>query len=160
MSDQFVTNDGYKPLKLPSTGEELQRGRQYYLSPVARTVIEEVYGLKGVPHIVECELAARPATLVERNTYSIRLVDGKVMRDKLLHSRVEENTEQLATFRAFIKFKNAYKFTIDLAKVRELEPFYADAPKVSDYEKGDPYAAKARSAAKESKLPDLAILDL
>lgn len=150
MSDQYVTQDGYKPLRLPATGDELLSGRQYYLSPVARVVIEEMYGLRGIPSVVECLLAKRPRRSIR--TVSTNLDTGIVISD-----REVLQDEQHATFVAFIKHKKHVKFTCDLTKVKDLEPFYVDSDRVSDYEKTDTVGPKV---AKVEKLPDLSILDL
>lgn len=150
MSDLYVTQDGYKPLRLPATGEELLSGRQYYLSPVARVVIEEMYGLRGIPSVVECILAQRPRR-------SIRTISTNLDTGELISDREIVQDGQHATFVAFIKHKKHVKFTCDLAKVKELEPFYVESDKVSDYEKSDDHAP---ATPKVNKTPDLSILDL
>lgn len=148
MSDNYADNGGYKPLRLPATGEELLSGRQYYLSPVSRVCIEETYGLRNVPAIVECVFAKRPQTSIV--TIRTNMDTGEVVeRAPVVLERQHE------TFRAFIKRGSVMRFTVDIARVRELEPFYVEADRVSDYEKTDEHAPK-----KVDKTPDLSILDL
>jgi hypothetical protein len=149
VSDLYVTQDGYKPLHLPATGEELISGRQYYLSPVARVTIEEVYGLRGIPSVVECILAKRPRTRLCTTRTNLDTGESFASRDIILEGQHE-------TFVAFIKFKKHLKFTLDLAKIHELAPFYVDSDRVRDYETTD----KVPAAPKQEKKPDLSILDL
>ncbi len=148
---------GYRPLPLPSRGEALEHGRQYALSPISRLVIEEVYGLRGIPTFVTC-LRCRVART--RVTHVIEnLETGQV------HRSVTEVPEQDALFEAYFSVKNRVKFTIDLPRVREAEAFYADSPKLKKYE--DTCEMKPRTAsstglatAKAPRTPpDLSILD-
>lgn len=150
MSEQYISTDGYKPLLLPANGEDLVSGRQYYLSPVARVCIEEMYGLRGVPSIVECLLARRPAGI-------IRTIRTNLDRSVTLYDREVVLGEQDATFRAFVKNRMHYKFTVDLEKVHAMEPFYAEADRVSDYAEAD---TKGPKVPKVDRTPDLSLLDL
>lgn len=150
MSEIYLGNDGFRPLPLPQRGEDLQPGRQYYLDPVARCTVEDIYGLRGVPSIIECILAKRPATRIFSTTENMDTGEVKQSEPFIL-------ARQHETFRAFIKFGSHFKFTIDLEKVHELRAYYANSPKVKDYEKSD---EKPRSnGPKERKPIDLSILD-
>ena len=148
---------GYRPLPLPSRGEALEHDRQYALSPISRLVIEEVYGLRGIPTFVKC-LRCRVART--RVTHVIEnLETGQV------HRTVTEVPEQDALFEAFISVKNRVKFTLDLPRVREAEAFYADSPKLKKYEEScELRDASAKRAARGDKREpakpvDLSILD-
>ncbi len=147
-SELYLGTDGYKPLPLPPRGEDLYEGRQYYLSPIARLTIEEVYGLRGIPSFVECTRKKTPAQLIEIITTNLETKESKY--------RAETTAPKLATFRAFIKLGMVHQFTIDLEKVHSLREFYDKSHKVSDYEETD----ELKKPRSEKKLPDLSILDL
>ena len=146
MSQNYVTNDGFKPLPLPEKGEDLQQGRQYMLDPVARGAIEDMYGMAGVPAIIECLLAKRPATRIDSTSTNLETGEVRISQPIFLPCQHE-------TFRAFQAHKRHLKFTIDLARVHEMRPFYAKAHKVSN-------RAPAQAREKVSKVLDLSMFRL
>lgn len=125
MSEQYLSSaaDGFKPLLLPLTGEELQPGRQYLLTPVARVILEEVYGLFNIPTVVECLHAKRPATIVRSITQNAET--GKVISTSVMEVEGRE-----ATFRAFLSKGKHVVFCLSLEKMEELVPFYNTSHKI------------------------------
>lgn len=149
MSEQYLSHDGFKPLPLPVRGEELTSGRQYYLDAIARKTVEEVYGLRGLPAVIECIHPKREATQIISFTKIVRT--GRIGKKSVVDLPAQD-----ATFRAFQGGKVWHRFTIDLERVQELRPYYAEAHKVSDEEK----RVVLIKAAKPRKAPDLSILDI
>lgn len=122
MSELYVDKKDFRPLILPEKGEQLERGRQYVLTPLARLILQEKYGLFGVPTVVECIQHKVARTLVQvmrtnldtgKSTYSIQELPG-----------------QEATFRVFLGVGRVLKFEVDLVKLEEFAPFYADSHKL------------------------------
>lgn len=116
MSDQYADSGGYKPLLLPEKAEDLLEGRQYALTPLARLILDEVYGLRGVPTIVECLHRKIAKTRVTTRTENLET--GEIKEGITILS------EQKATFKAFLGFKRVVKFELDLIKMGELAPYY------------------------------------
>lgn len=150
MSENYMSTDGFKPLPLPAKGTDLQQGRQYYLDPVARAALKDMYGLAGCPAIITCILAKRPKTMVESKTTNLETGEIIVSEPLVLDA-------QDATFLAFIKFRKHEKFTLDLEEIQLRRPFYVEAHKVSDKE---PKAKVESGAPRVQKKFDLSILDL
>lgn len=126
-SSRIRDDSGYKPLHLPRKGEDLIPDRQYALTPVARLVIEEMYGLKGVPTFVTCIRCKVAKTKVTR------IIEN--LETGVVHKTEHIVEPQAATFSAFLSLRNRLVFTVDLDKVHELEPFYAKSPSIVKYEK-------------------------
>lgn len=122
MSENYCSTDGYRPLLLPVKGEELLEGRQYALTPLARLILSEHYGIRGVPTIVECTKRKVAATRLE--TTCTNLETGEIKKS------VVTIEPQRATFRAFIKFRSVMRFELEIAKLEELEPFYNNSHKL------------------------------
>lgn len=146
---------GYKPLRLPARGEDLEPGRQYALSPVSRLVIEEMYGLKGVPTFVTC-IHCRVAP-----TKVTHIIENLETGHK--HETVTKVDAQEACFSAFLTVRNRLRFTLDLERVRQAEAFYAESPKLTRYEESDELRqgvkAGGTNVPRARKLPDLSVLD-
>lgn len=106
--------DGFKPLPLPSRGEDLYPGRQYYLSPIARTLIDEVFGIRGLPSIVECLHKRVPPTRMT--------VTSENLETGATRTQVTILDSQDATFR--VQGGIGSKFTIDLAVLAERNEQY------------------------------------
>lgn len=110
-------SDGFKPLCLPERGEDLQEGRQYVLTPLARLILVEEFGLAGLPRVVEC---------IHRRVFATRLTTvSENLETKVSKTSVIDLPAQDASFRYG---KN--KFVLDLAKLVDLAPFYADSHKL------------------------------
>lgn len=154
-TSRLPDSGGYKPLRLPAKGEDLEPGRQYALTPISRLVIEEMYGLKGVPTFVTCIHCRVAATRVTR------IIENLETGHKTETVTIVE--PQAATFSAFLSLKNRLKFTLDLERVRQAEAFYADSPKLTKYEQSDELnqgvKAGGTNVPKTRKLPDLSVLD-
>lgn len=123
MSDLYVSTDGFKPLPLPVEGEDLQPGRQYLLTPLVRLILDEVYGFRGVPTVVECLHARRPATI-------IRTMVQDAESGKTLSSSIMEVPAREATFRAFLGKGRVLKFEVSLARLADMAPFYDKSHKL------------------------------
>jgi len=119
MSDQFVGNDGFRPLPLPATGEELLEGRQYALTPLARLILREEYGLSGVATIVECISRKVAHTTITSTTFNHETKETTV--------RVMEVEPQPATFRVQ---GTKLRFQLDIKKLDEFAPFYDKSHKL------------------------------
>lgn len=122
MSENYVTSDGFKPLVLPERGEDLIVGRQYALTPLARHIIAEEYGLRGLPTVVECirsRVAACEITIIRKNVET-----GKTTT---VTRREEEQSE---TFRAYLGATNKPVFIVSLKKLEELAEFYDQSHKL------------------------------
>lgn len=126
MSENYVSNDGYKPLVLPLRGEDLSPGRQYLLTPLARLILEDRFGLHNVPTVVECLSARHPATCIRSCVENLET--GQVLWT------VSQLPEREATFRAFLGKGRILKFTVDLRKLEELAPFYSTSHKLPKLE--------------------------
>lgn len=129
MSDLYVSSaaDGFKPLPLPATGEELQPGRQYLLTPIARLILDEVYGLRGIPTCVECLHARRPETNIRSMTEDVET--GKIIATNVVNVPARE-----ATFRAFLGKGKIVRFEVSLKKMEEMVPFYDKSHKLPELE--------------------------
>lgn len=152
-SSRVRDDSGYRPLILPRKGEDLIPDRQYALSPVARLVIEEMYGLKGVPTFVTCIRCKVAKTKVTR------IIEN--LETGIVHKTEHIVEPQAATFSAFLSLRNRLVFTVDLDKVHELEPFYAKSPSIAKYERtcellGNSAASPTRKAPVKI---DLSIFD-
>lgn len=145
--------DGFRPLPLPARGEDLLPGRQYYLNPLARLVVSDVYGLRGLPSVIECLAKKVSPTRIE--TITTNLATGQVSRREHLLP------EQAACFRVFGGPNRIIKFNLDLEHVEARKPFYADSPKLKDFELSDerPRTAK-RTGTTLIKKYDLSVLDI
>ena len=126
MSENYVTSDGYRPLILPESGELLQVGRQYALTPLARLILVEEYGLRGVPTMVTCIRKKAPPTRVITTT--INLETNKAVQTE------EEFPGQEACFSAYVGGGKHLKFEINLAKLDSLAPFYDKSHKLPAFE--------------------------
>ena len=125
-----MAEDGFRPMKLPKRGTDLLAGHQYVLDPVARTIIEEVYGLRNIPRSVECIQAQVLPKQIDTVTTCLLTGErtcGTPVRIEAKHS----------TFRIYWKYKSVETFTLDFDKLEELRPFYVDADRVSEIEKQD-----------------------
>lgn len=147
MSELYVNS--FKPLKLPSCGEDLLPGRQYYIDPVARIAIDETYGFFP-PKVVEClQKRCDPATIwtIHRNDRT-----RKITKQRMSMSQQEE------CFIAFFSKNNKKKFSINLAKLHESRAFYADCDRVKDLVKEE----KPKKPARLKKAPKLdeAVMEL
>jgi hypothetical protein len=114
MNDEYVKNEGYRPLVLPERGEDLLEGRQYALTPLARLVLEREFGLANVPTVVECILRKVAKTTLITRTFNHELRTRTVSRIRL--------PAQQETFRAYTH--TVFKFSLSLAKLYELAPYY------------------------------------
>lgn len=148
MSTLYCDQGGFRPLPLPADGFALLAGRQYVLSPIARITLEEAFGLRGIPTVIEC-VAPRCAA---RTITTIVVVDGSPMEHRSSH----REEARPATFKAYMGNKKFSTFTLDLEKVHSLREFYAQADKVSDRE---PASGGVRVKASK-KVIDLSILDI
>lgn len=106
--------DGFRPLRLPLRGEDLQPGRQYYLSPVARAIIDEVFGIRGLPSIIECLRCRVAKTRMTVTTFNYET--GKEV------TKVTELDGQDAAFHVRGGIVN--KFTLDLVEVAKRQEMY------------------------------------
>lgn len=118
--------EGFKPLVLPSRGEDLMPGRQYALTPLARLMIEDIYGIAGVPTIVECIRRKVPAQEVTISTKNLETGEVRV--------RTEVHEFQPESFRAFNAYKRILKFSFSVDLLVEREAMYADDARLSAYE--------------------------
>lgn len=125
-SENYVSSDGFKPLVLPLTGEELIVGRQYALTPLVRLILADRYGVKGVPTIVECTRSRVGATTVK--TITTNEETGKVTEHVVRHEA------QGAAFRVYVGNNRSIKFELDLSKLEELAPFYDKSHKLPELE--------------------------
>lgn len=116
MSENYVSTDGFRPLILPATSEELLEGRQYALTPLVRLILKEVYSLVNVPTIVEC--FRRKVAASETYTRYTNLETKQVIE------HTTQQPGQAACFRAFLGYGRIVKFELDLVKLEELAPFY------------------------------------
>lgn len=105
------------PHTLPKSGFDLIEGFQYVLSPVARSVIDDVYGIKNVPKYVECVRSQRDE--VEFFSRQTNLRTGEVIE----RSFVQEGCQ--AVFRGLTGNKKFVKFELDLEFVHERAAAYA-----------------------------------
>lgn len=126
MSDTYVTLDGYRPLALPLTGEELIEGRQYALTPLARLILREEYGLAGIPTVVECLHKKVAKTTITTSTLNHETNEVKVS--------VMQLEAQPASFRVFLAVGRILKFELDIAKLEEFAPFYDKSHKLPEME--------------------------
>jgi len=126
MSDKYISGDGFRPMVLPDSGEELLEGRQYVLTPLARVILLEAYGLGNIPTIVECVHRKIAATIVLTRT--INLETGQVSKSRL------KLQPQAASFRAFLQKGRVVRFELDIKKLDELAPFYSDSHKIPQME--------------------------
>lgn len=122
MSENYCSTDGYKPMVLPAKGEDLLEGRQYLLTPLARLILQEEYGIRGVPTVVECTKRKVAATRME--TTSTNLETGEVRKSLVVLE------PQRATFRAFMALKRVIRFELDIAKLEEFAPMYDKSHKL------------------------------
>ena len=123
MSENYADTGGYKPLLLPTTGEELLPGRQYVLTPLARLILHEVYGLRGIPTICECIKAKRSATQI--TTVETNLETGVSSPPRIMTLEAQQ-----ATFSTYVGNKKHITFILDLKKMDELAPFYDKSHKL------------------------------
>lgn len=145
MSELYCDNGGFRPLPLPTRGEDLQPGRQYVLTPQARRSLKDVYGYVNMPALVECLLAKRPATRIR--SYHENLETGAGFW------RVADFPGTDASFRAYVGNGKYLKFTLPLEKLKELEPYY-DASHLYKEPK-----VKLGASFKEPKQPKKPVLD-
>jgi len=122
MSENYVTSDGFKPLVLPLTGEELVVGRQYVLTPLARLIIAEEFGVKGLPTVVECLKCRVAATRITT------IIENLETGEKI--ERVRNVEAQTETFRAYLGATNKPVFTVDIKKLEKLADFYDQSHKL------------------------------
>ena len=127
MSDLYVSNDGFKPLLLPPTGDSLVPGRQYALTPQARRALKDRYGYVNLPTYVECLSARRAATRIR--SHHENLETGAFFW------RITDFEATEATFKAYVGNGKYLKFVIDLEKLKDLEPYYDTSHKAPDVEK-------------------------
>jgi len=149
MSELYADNGGFRPLRLPTSGYDLQPGRQYILDSVARVIVADVYGLRNLPSVIECMSAKSDACIIV--SYQINRRTGEKTPER--HLEVPESNE---VFRAFPTGSKHVTFTIDLAKVEERRAAYVEADLVKDEEEHKVSTPKVRKA----KVIDLSILDL
>jgi hypothetical protein len=126
------------PLFLPSKGEDLLPGRQYFLSAEVRENIKQTYGYRNLPRSVVCLRCRVAATIVL--TRRINLETGQVTRTRY------ELSAQAACFHVP---GTKIKFEIDLAlfpviRMKAISP----APEL----------VKEAKVSKR-KVPDLSLLD-
>jgi hypothetical protein len=123
MSENYLDKKDFRPMVLPERGEQLEKGRQYVLTPLARLILQEKYGICGVPTIVECILIKTPPMRVE-------VLRTNLETNKSQYSIIESEGQE-ATFRVFMGVgRPSLKFEIDLLKLAEFAPFYADSHKL------------------------------
>ncbi len=149
MSEIYADNGGFRPLRLPKSGYDLQPGRQYILDSVARVIVADVYGLRNLPSVIECMSAKSDACVAV--SYQINKRTGEKTPER--HLEVPESNE---VFRAFPAGSKYVTFTIDLAKVEERRAASAEADLVKDEEEKQAAAPRV----KKRKEIDLSILDL
>lgn len=142
-----MSND-YSPRALPLKGEDLEPNFQYAIDPVARAIVQDVYGLQ-VPKVVTCISRYYPAVEVYTRT--------TVLKTGQIKERTIREEERPASFLAFFSLKNQRKFTLDLAKVAEMRPFYADLQAEVD-EKETRKIAKPKKEPKPKVKIDLSLL--
>src|SRR5690606_26286682 len=135
--------EGFKPLPLPRKGEDLEQGRQYMLSPLARLIIDEVFGYRGVPTYVECLRKKVARTRITTTTENLET--GEVKTSSM------ELEAQVETFRAFMAYKRVLKFSIDLERLHSSEGIYANSPKLKFYEMTCEYQAKLKARGQGPK---------
>lgn len=122
-SENYIGTDGFRPLPLPLTGEELLEGRQYCLTPLARLVIREEFGIAGIPTVVVCTRRKVARTTITTVTFN--------HETKASITRVQELEAQDACFRPS---NSAKPFTIDLTKLEERAPFHNNSHKLPEME--------------------------
>ena len=109
------TDNKFVPLILPERGEDLIPGRQYALTPIARLILREEFCIQA-PTIVECihrRIAATEITTTRKNCET-----GETT------TSTSSLPAQAATFRCMANRGKILTFTLDLAKLDELVPFY------------------------------------
>lgn len=110
-SDTWVKSEGYKPLLLPLSGEDLLEGRQYALTPLARSIAMELSGKADIPTVVECLYRRVAATEIVSTTTNLET--GTVKTQKIVLAA------QAATFRY-----GKDKFELDFALLEARAPAY------------------------------------
>jgi len=110
-----VVERGFPVLKLPIRGDMLLEGRQYYMSPVARAHVKEVWGVDA-PKTVECVRKRQPATRI--TTVSENLETGEVRKTEIVQHAHDP------IFRAFNGHRKIFKFSFSCELLHEEEAKY------------------------------------
>lgn len=149
--------DGVMPKELPSKGEDLMPGYQYELDPAARRMIDDMFGIKGVPTYVEC--IKKYCSPCERYCRTTNLVTGAVFESTM------QEPEQLATFRAYLGGTRLATFTLDLPALAKARAALVPADFVGDRydntdERPDSRKVKADKAPRISRAQIEALISL
>ena len=127
-SERPPYEEGFPVLELPARGEDLMEGRQYELSPLARSYIDETWGM-SLPRIIECLFKKRPSTRVATHTLNRETGEAKWS--------VLEDQGHPATFKAMTAQMKPFLFQLDLVWLAGREHETKDSHKVSAYEDKD-----------------------
>lgn len=119
MSDNY-----FGPLVLPEKGEDLLEGYQYLLTPLARDMLSNIYGYRGLPTVVECIRRRVAATCIRSLTENLETGEQRWTVMDLDH--------QDATFRVRTGGLRPIIFTIDLAEMARRAPVYMETHKIPD----------------------------
>lgn len=130
MSENYIINEGYRPLALPVQGSDLQVGRQYVLTPLVRLILADEYGFRGIPTVVECIRAQRGATrlIIKEEHLSS---SGEVIAST---ERIEVREAQRACFSCYTGNKKFLRFEVEIDKLEALAPFYDKSHKLPAFE--------------------------